>query len=57
MVTATSPEGVVSTFTYDTYGNNTLVSVGSGAQSISAAATYTADGNRLQSVTDALGME
>ena len=57
VLTATSPEGVVSGFTYDAYGNNTKVTVsGSGqTQTISATAAYTADGNQLASVTDALG--
>ncbi|NLU24550.1 MAG: RHS repeat protein, partial [Clostridiales bacterium] len=51
---AVSPEGVTSNFAYDTYGNNTSVSLGSGAQKITATAAYTADGNQLASVTDAL---
>ena len=52
---ATSPEGVVSNFTYDTYGNNTKVTVGSGTSKITATATYTANGDQLSTVTDALG--
>ena len=54
VLTATSPEGVSSSFTYDTYGNNTQVSVG-GTKKVRASAAYSADGNQLASVTDALG--
>ena len=54
VLTATSPEGVSSSFTYDTYGNNTQVSVG-GTKKVTASAAYSADGNQLASVTDALG--
>ena len=54
VLTATSPEGVSSSFTYDTYGNNTKVSVG-GTKKVTASAAYSADGNQLASVTDALG--
>ena len=46
---------MVSNFTYDAYGNNTKVTLGSGAKKISAAATYTANGDQLASITDALG--
>ena len=48
---------MVSSFTYDTYGNNTKVTVGGSSQTqkISATAAYTSDGNQLASVTDALG--
>ncbi len=53
--TATSDTGIVYTFAYDTYGNNTSVSIGSGTQKITATATYTSDGNRLASTTDAAG--
>lgn len=55
VLTSTSPEGVVSNFTYDTYGNNTKVTLGSGTQTISASATYTSDGNFLSTVTDPKG--
>ena len=55
MKSATSPEGVVSNFTYDTYGNNTKVTVGSGTRKITATATYTSNGDQLSTVTDALG--
>ena len=54
VLTATSPEGVSSSFAYDTYGNNTQVSVG-GTKKVTASAAYSADGNQLASVTDALG--
>ena len=54
VLTATSPEGVSSSFTYDPYGNNTQVSVG-GTKKVTASAAYSADGNQLASVTDALG--
>lgn len=55
VLSATSPEGVVSNFTYDTYGNNTKVTVGSGTKKITSSSTYTANGNLLSTVTDALG--
>ena len=55
VLSATSPEGVVSNFTYDAYGNNTKVTLGSGAKKISAAATYTTNGNQLASVKDTRG--
>ena len=53
--TATTEEGVVYSFDYDEHGNNTEVTIGSGNQVISTSATYTSDGNRLVSTTDALG--
>ena len=52
---AVSPEGVTSRFTYDTYGNIKTVKLGSGSQTISASAVYTANGDQVSSVTDALG--
>ena len=55
VLSATSPEGVVSNFTYDAYGNNTKVTLGSDAKKISAAATYTTNGNQLASVKDTRG--
>lgn len=55
MKSATSPEGVVANFTYDTYGNNTKVTVGSGIKKMSATAAYTTNGNQLTSITDTLG--
>ena len=39
MLTATSPEGVSSSFAYDTYGNNTQVSVGGTKKVTASAAT------------------
>ena len=56
VLSATSPEGVVSNFTYDSYGNNTKVTVGgSSAKKVTSSATYTANGDQLATVTDALG--
>ena len=52
---AVSPEGVTSRFTYDAYGNIKTVKLGSGSQTISASAVYTANGDQVSSVTDALG--
>ncbi len=53
--TATTEEGLVYTFGYDTYGNNTEVSITAGGQTMTSTADYTTDGNRLVSTTDALG--
>jgi len=60
--TATTEEGLIYTFTYDAWGNNTSVSIsntGEGAEdapvTMSSTAVYTADGNRLVSTTDATG--
>lgn len=53
--TATSDTGVVYNFAYDTYGNNTNVSIVSGSVKLSSSASYTSDGNRLASTTDAAG--
>jgi len=53
--TATSDTGVVYKFNYDTYGNNTSVSIVSGNRTLTSSATYTTDGNRLASTTDAAG--
>ena len=58
VLTATTETGLIYTFTYDTYGNNTSVSLSdgvSGNRVIKSTATYTDDGNRLVSTTDALG--
>ena len=41
--------------TYDSYGNNTKVTVGSGTKKITSSATYTSNGDQLSTVTDALG--
>ena len=53
--TAVSEEGISYEFTYDGYGNNTVVSIVGGGEKITSTAVYTADGNRLQATTDALG--
>ena len=53
--TATTAEGEVYSFNYDTYGNNTSVSIASGGSTITSTAVYTDDGNRLTSTTNALG--
>ena len=53
--TATTQEGLTYNFTYDTYGNNTAVSISKDDITMSSSATYTTDGNRLESTTDALG--
>lgn len=53
MIKAVSPEGVTSRFTYDAYGNIKTVKLGSGSQTISASAVYTANGDQVSSVTDA----
>ena len=53
--TATSDTGVVYNFAYDTYGNNTSVSIVSGSVKLTSSAAYTSDGNRLASTTDAAG--
>lgn len=53
--TATSDTGVVYSFAYDTYGNNTSVSIASGSVKLTSSAVYTSDGNRLSSATNAAG--
>ena len=53
--TATAATGEVYEFFYDTYGNNTEVKVTKDGYTIRSTATYTTDGNRLASTTDALG--
>lgn len=53
--TATTATGVVYNFAYDTYGNNTSVSILNGSAAMTSTATYTTDGNRLLSTTDASG--
>ena len=55
VLTATSSEGQVYHFTYDTYGNNTAVSITAGNETMSSSATYTSDGNRMATTTDAKG--
>ena len=53
---ATTAEGLIYEFEYDEdgYGNNTKVSIINGTQKITSTATYSTDGNRLVSTTDAL---
>ena len=53
--TATTEEGIVYNFTYDAYGNNTAVSVSGTDGTITTSATYTSDGNRMATATDATG--
>ena len=53
--TATTEEGLVYNFAYDTYGNNTSVSISGDGSTMTSTATYSSDGNRLVSTTDALG--
>ena len=53
--TAKSAEGLSYSFEYDKYGNNTSVSIVNGSSKITSTATYSSDGNRLVSTTDALG--
>ena len=55
VLTATTSEGQVYHFTYDTYGNNTAVSITAGNETMSSSATYSSDGNRLDHTTDAKG--
>ncbi len=55
IVKATTAAGVVYEFTYDALGNNTSVSIRNGSAIIRSSATYTGDGNRLHTTTDALG--
>ena len=52
--TATTAEGVVYEFEYDTFGNNVSVTIKNGNSTITTTATYSTDGNRLVSTTDAL---
>lgn len=47
-------DGIVYNFTYDNYGNNTSVEVVSGGMSMSSLATYTDDGNYLETTEDTL---
>ena len=57
VLTATTAQGVVYRFTYDTYGNNTMVEIVNGDQVIKSTATYSTDGNTLLSTKDALDKE
>ena len=53
--TATTEEGIVYSFDYDDYGNNTSVSIEYDGGKITSSAYYTTDGNRLDYTVDALG--
>ena len=53
--TATTDTGIVYSFEYDTFGNNTKVSITKDGVAISSSAEYSSDGNRLVSATDATG--
>ncbi len=58
--TATTEEGYVYNFEYDTYGNNTSVSITEKTENevkktITSTATYTSDHNHMATATDALG--
>lgn len=55
VIEATSAEKLTYYFTYDAWGNNTEVSIGSGDTKITSSADYSDDGNRLESTTDAIG--
>ena len=55
VLTATTQTGVKYEFTYDAYGNNTSVSIVDGSTKITTSATYTSDGNRIATTTDAAG--
>ena len=54
VTSATSEEGVVYRFEYDTYGNNKVVSVVNGEEEISTWAYYSENGNRLEDTLDPL---
>ena len=53
--TASSAEGLSYSFEYDTYGNNTQVSITENNVTMTSRATYTTDGNRMLTSTDAAG--
>ena len=53
--TATTKTGVVSSFEYDDYGNNTKVTVTADGKTLTSTAEYTDNGDQLVSVTDPLG--
>ncbi len=55
VITATDKANITYNFTYDTYGNNTAVSVTSGGKTTTSTAVYSSDGNRLVSTTNAMG--
>lgn len=60
VLTATSAENIKAEFTYDTYGNNTRVRLvnptGSSAPVIEASASYSSNGNLMQTETGATGL-
>ncbi len=55
MLTATTETGLVYNFTYDTYGNNTSVSIGTDEQKITSSATYNNNSNSIATTTDTAG--
>ena len=56
LTSAKSSEGVNYTYTYDSYGNPIQSQVqGTGAERMTASASYTSDGRNISSVTDARG--
>ena len=55
VLTATSSTGLVYTFTYDTYGNNTSVSIAGEGKILTSSATYSSNGNALVTSTDTAG--
>ncbi|SHJ09847.1 RHS repeat-associated core domain-containing protein [Clostridium amylolyticum] len=52
---ATSAENIVYSFEYDSYGNSKTAKVGDSSLFIKSTATYTADGNYINSLTDSSG--
>ena len=55
VLTATSSTGLVYTFTYDTYGNNTSVSLAGEGKILTSSATYSDNANALATTTDTVG--
>ena len=55
VIAAVTDEEVYYSFAYDTYGNNTQVSVDYGSYTIVASATYSNSGNTLSTTTDTVG--
>ena len=53
--TAKTDQGVLYNFAYDTYGNNTSVSITNGGQTLRSTAEYENNGNTLKKTTDAAG--
>jgi RHS repeat-associated protein len=52
---ATTAENVTYTFTYDSYGNPVTAKVGDSSLFIQSTSNYTASGNYIKSITDAMG--